>query len=1315
MANKNVSVSLKADVAQFQAAMRSAAAATKQVSGAAKSTGQATQAAGAAAAGGAQKMSTAATTAATANARMGKSAQAAATQTQAIGKGATAAAAGAATLGNATGKAADSATKLGASATSAASSTGKIGAAAGTAATGAAQLGAATSKAGTAATTLGTASATAASNTSRIGTSASTAATGATALGSAAGAAATGTSRLGAAGEAVGAGLGRAREAVSDAASQVSSSIPSFEQLAETARNNEEAWSTASTALMGVGAAALAGVGMAVKTYADYDKAMSSVRAATHASESDMQALGDAAIRAGADTAYSAEEAARGIEELAKAGVSTADILGGGLDGALSLAAAGGIEVGDAAEIAASALTQFKLEGSDVGHVADLLAAGAGKAQGSVHDLGAALNQSGLVAAQTGLSIEETTGGLAAFASAGLTGSDAGTSFKTMLQRLTPQSKEAAELMDELGISAYDSQGQFIGLSEYAGQLQGALSGMSDEQRNAAMQTLFGADAVRAASVLYEQGAAGVEQWEAAVNDAGYAAETAALMQDNLAGDLEKLGGAIETAFLKAGSGGNDALRTIVQGAESVVDAIGRIPGPVLTTVTAIAGLTGGLALTVGAGMKVVGMVSDAKDAFSNLGVSMKDSEGKLTRTGRALDKAGRAAARAVTAFAALQIAGAIDNVFDKSQALSIEEVTNALTESSTSLEALDEKFSNLDFVNGKSRWSLGGTVSDINSLGDAVARVSDRGGFESVQEGLIGLTGQETAVQKLAGSIGEVDTALAGMFEAGDMDGATEMFAQIASEAEASGASLQDVAAQFPELEAAVLDYATSLDVALTDQEVLDAMMGNLPPKLVDAAGGAEEAAAGLEGLAGASEETADSLSDVVDSLSALGLLTVDSRAAITNYGDSLRDLQEVAAAGGAALDEMGTDFDKFSESGAAASNALGAVAEDGWAAAEGVVALGGGAADAQASLQGTYDTLVSSAQQMGLSAESAEALARDLMGIPDNVSIETWMSETAAEMAASTKESVDGIPEGKSVDIAVDDQGSAAAVQAAVAGIQGTDVKAYVSDQGTVQLTQSQINGILGKTTKVTVTDQGTVYHTQGKIDGVTDGDALITVDDNGTIVNIQGSINGVQDGSAAVSVNQSGEGTTSIQQAINGIRGKTVQIAISAVGGGAAAAAVAAAASGKARGGRAPHLPGVPAAATGMRLPTTGPGTERVDGFLGIASDGMPRVRVDAGEWIINSRQSKRFDGLLGAINRDDPRVRHLAGYATGGRAEAAPVPVSAHMTAQRAAGPQVDAAAIGAAVAGAMAGWQPVVNLGGREFVGAMRQAERRLRI
>src|SRR5206468_10368787 len=192
-------------------------------------------------------------------------------------------------------------------------------------------------------------------------------------------------------------------------------------------------------------------VGIVAKSR-EFEKAMSAVQAATGATASTMGDLRAAAIKAGADTMYSATEAAQGITEMAKAGVSAKDIMGGGLTGVLSLAAAGQLEVADAAGIASTAMTQFRLSGAQLPHVADLLAAGAGKAMGSVDDLGQALNQAGLVASSAGLNIEETTGTLAAFASAGLVGSDAGTSMKTMLQALQAPSSKAAQVMSDLGI-----------------------------------------------------------------------------------------------------------------------------------------------------------------------------------------------------------------------------------------------------------------------------------------------------------------------------------------------------------------------------------------------------------------------------------------------------------------------------------------------------------------------------------------------------------------------------------------------------------------------------------------------------------------------------------------------------------------------------------------------------------------------------------------------------------------------------------------------------------------------------------------------
>ena len=375
-----------------------------------------------------------------------------------------------------------------------------------------------------------------------------------------------------------------------------------------------------------LGAAMVGAAAIAIKKFADFDQSMSAVQAATHESTAAMGDLRDAALEAGARTKYSATEAASGIEELAKAGVSTADILGGGLNGSLSLAAAGAIGVGDAAEIAATAMTQFGLKGDQVSHVADLLAAGAGKAQGGVGDLGMALKQAGLVANSTGLTIEETTAGLAAFASAGLIGSDAGTSFKSMLQRLTPQSAEAQDAMDKLGISAYDSQGQFIGLAKFAGNLQTSLKDLTPEQRNAAEATIFGSDAVRAANILYTEGEKGIQDWTSAVDEQGYAAETAALRMDNLKGDIEQLSGSIETALIKTGEGANGPLRALVQSATDAVNAFGEMSGGAQTALLAIVGV-GGLALLGGAGIaKLVVGINDAKVAMSAMGITAKSA-----------------------------------------------------------------------------------------------------------------------------------------------------------------------------------------------------------------------------------------------------------------------------------------------------------------------------------------------------------------------------------------------------------------------------------------------------------------------------------------------------------------------------------------------------------------------------------------------------------------------------------------------------------------------------------------------------------------
>jgi len=468
------------------------------------------------------------------------------------------------------------------------------------------------------------------------------------------------------------------------------------------------------------GLAVGAGIGLAVKAAADFDKQMSSVRAATHASAGEMDKMRQAALKAGKDTQFSATEAAKGIEELSKAGVSTADILGGGLKGALDLAAAGQLDVGEAAETAASALTQFKLKGQDVPHVADLLSAAAGKAQGSVHDMSAALNQAGLIAASTGLSIEDTTGTLAAFASAGLIGSDAGTSFKTMLQALQAPSGKTKELMDELGISAYDVQGNFIGITALAGQLKTQLSKLTPELRNNAMAQIFGSDATRAANILYEQGQDGIQGWITKTNDAGYAAETAAIKTDNLAGDLERLKGSLETLMIESGGGAQTGLRAITKSLEAMVDQFSRLPSGIGATVVVMGGLTAAVLLGGAAWVKVRASIAATVAELNAVGPA-----GARAATG--LQAASKAAGIAGLAFVGLEVAGA---VFDKlgNSAVNVDKLTAALQDYATTGKltqgVTDEFGKNLDELATVAQTAEAATHGFWGGLNDLVSTV---------------------------------------------------------------------------------------------------------------------------------------------------------------------------------------------------------------------------------------------------------------------------------------------------------------------------------------------------------------------------------------------------------------------------------------------------------------------------------------------------------------------------------------------------------------------------------------------------------------
>lgn len=760
----------------------------------------------------------------------------------------------------------------------------------------------------------------------------------------------------------------------------------------------EEVGQTATIA----GAAVLAGVGLAVKSYADFDKQMSSVDAATHETAGNMDLLRQAAVDAGADTAFSAVEAAKGIEELAKAGVSTKDILAGGLDGALALAAAGSLDVGKAAEIAASALVQFKLSGDKVPHVADLLAAGAGKAQGSVEDLGAALNQSGLVAASTGLTIEETTGALSAFASAGLTGSDAGTSFKTMLMSLNPNSAAAASLMNELGISAYDAQGNFVGMSEYAGILQGALKDMSDEQRNATLKTLFGSDAVRAANVLYEQGSEGIGKWEDAVNDAGYAAETAARMQDNLAGDLEKLGGAFDTVLIQSGSGANEVLRGMVQGLEDVVDAVGQVPAPVLAAATGFAAVLGGATLLAGGLITVIPKIRATKDALEVLAPAGSKANAALSRTGKIA--AGAATGLAAVAAAASIAGPAMDKILQPTGPTgdALEKFAGQAAKGAVGADTLSLAFQ--DLVNHQDG------VSDFQTAINGIADPGIWGNIDNIATDTIGvltigMVDLNSTSEEARDRMRAFGTELSSL----DAGKAADAFQSMAKQTDGSQESLTRLLEFMPEYRDKLKEQAKAAGLATDDQTLLNIALDKIPTSTkpiddhtealknasVAAATGtapAEDIAKALDEIGLAADGTVTNLGDFTEALLNAGLLQLSTRDATRNYEAALDALTESITANGDTLDIT-------TEKGRNNQAALDGIASAGINMTKAMAVSGEGQDAIQGKLHGTYEDLKTAAGQFGITGGEAEALARKVLGVPDGVTIDSFFEDAAAK----------------------------------------------------------------------------------------------------------------------------------------------------------------------------------------------------------------------------------------------------------------------------------------------------------------------------
>lgn len=319
--------------------------------------------------------------------------------------------------------------------------------------------------------------------------------------------------------------------------------------------------------------AGAAGIGFgafnAVQNYSDFTAQLSQIKALTDLDSQTMEQVKAKAMELGDATTFSSTEAAQGMTELLKAGVSVKDVLGDASEAALNLATAGGLGMGEAAEIMSTAMNAFHMD--DATHAADILAGAANASATSVQEMRYSLAACSAVAAGAGVSFDDTNTALAVFAQNGLKGSDAGTSLKTMLQNMIPTTKTQMEafaelnLLTENGTSAFfDASGNMKSMADIAALLQDRLKGLTKEQQMTYLNAMFGSDAIRGGMILMREGAKGVKDMYDAMSKVT-AADTAAVMMDNLKGSLNELSSAWENLTIKLlDSGAGDGLRGFI-------------------------------------------------------------------------------------------------------------------------------------------------------------------------------------------------------------------------------------------------------------------------------------------------------------------------------------------------------------------------------------------------------------------------------------------------------------------------------------------------------------------------------------------------------------------------------------------------------------------------------------------------------------------------------------------------------------------------------------------------------------------------------
>lgn len=970
----------------------------------------------------------------------------------------------------------------------------------------------------------------------------------------------------------------------------------------------------------------------------DLTNTLNTMQSVSSATASEMAAVSARAKELGNDISLSntsATDAAAAMTELAKGGFTVQQAMDGA-KGTLQLAAAAGIDAASAATIQSQALQAFGLSADYAATAADVLANAANASSAEITDISAGLQQSGAVANQFGLTIEDTAATLGVLSNAGIAGSDAGTLLKSALLALTDQGKPAQAAIEELGLTVYDAQGQFVGMSALFGQLDTAAASMTPELYQAATATLFGSDAMRLAGVAAEQGQVGYDKMHTAIERQGAAAEVAAAKSKGLPGAMAAIQNSAETLALEiydlidgpmeqyaregaekltgASGGIIDAFKTVGSTLAPVVGVLGSaatavaaLPGPVLAATAALVALK-----VTGLGAGFLGAMTATSAASYRFTQAMAAQVIAANLAGNSMSRVG--AATAVAGARMASAAGSMLTAFGGPWMIGI-------VAAGAAIYALNSEFNKAE----KQQDLLTGSSAKMATAQRDVAKAfQDSQG--AISEGVTGAIGVQfdTFIEKqnqlastAPGSMAIFKAAgqdIAGWFSGVAEAGTDALNAQekVAGEAEAmkgafdrTGLSAEELAAK---LTASDSEFATFAAVlrnsgeggaeaadAMRDMreqvEYAEATAKNTSPGFYDLS-----TAVGILGdEASTADERVNALKTALDVLSGKEIPLSD---AVQKYNDTIRDIGDTKpesvdvskGVGDALVNADSGAVNTQLENGSKLRDQLTGLRDEtinvtnatiAAALAQGK-ALPEAQAEARNAIASNQTSLLNLGSQYQLTQTQVEAMAAAEGLLPEEIIMLASLagSDDVALQLEVLGSMLKGV--GQPVDIPVE--------------MLDEDARRRIIELG--GSVEENINGKPG-IVRISAPNEEALRAIR-EVDNAAESAARERI--------------------AKISVNFAIENPSAVSDAVREAE--------------------------KATGRRVNRGQ----FASGGRLPTTGPGTSTTDGILGVTSAGKPIANVDAGEWIINRGSSEQYDRELAMINAGT--FPKLPGFQGGG---------------------------------------------------------------